>query len=162
MNYQFTIQFSEEHIKYACSKYFARFVGIVFPMVCLLVAGFAIARIVSGKPDLLAGIFLTIAVFGLGIIVTAYFQSCNYRLSQFRKTGSSVSYELSEGFFKAKSEMGSTEFKWESFKAVWIFQKVWLLVFDKNGYLTLPSKQISNEVKEFLKRKIVSVGGKVK
>ena len=129
---------------------------------CLLVAGFAVLRIVSGKTDLLAGIFLAIAVFGLGIIVVAYFQSRNYRLSQFRNAGNSVSYELSEEFFKAKSGMGSTELKWESFKALWIFQKVWLLVFDKNGYLTLPTDQISNEVKEFLKRKIISVGGKVK
>ena len=162
MNYQFTIQFSEEHIKYACGKYFARFVGIVFPIVCLLVAGFAVARMVSGKTDLLAGVFLTIAVFGLGIIGVAYFQSRNYRLSQFRKTGNSVSYELSEEFFKAKSGMGSMELKWESFKAIWIFQKIWLLVFDKNGYLTLPTDQISNDIKEFLKQKIVSVGGKVK
>jgi hypothetical protein len=162
MNYQFTIQFSEEHIKYACSKYFTRFVGIVFPVICLLVAGFAVARMVSGKADLLAGIFLTIAVVGLGIIAAAYFQSHNYRLSQFGKTGNSVSYELSKDFFKAKSGMGSMELKWESFKAIWIFQKVWLLVFDKNGYLTLPTDQISGDVKEFLKQKIISVGGKVK
>ncbi|HXR04637.1 MAG TPA: YcxB family protein [Verrucomicrobiae bacterium] len=162
MNYQFTVQFSEEHIKYACGKYYARFVGFVFPVVCLLVAAFAVIRMVSGKADLFAGILLAVAVIGLGIIVAAYFQSRNYRLSQFRKTGNSVSYELSEEFFKAKSQMGSTEMKWKSFKAIWIFQKVWLLVFDKNGYLTLPVDQISNEVKEFLKRKIISVGGKVK
>ena len=87
----------------------------------------------------------------------------NYRLSQFRKTGNSVSYELSEEFFKAKSEMGSTELKWNSFKAIWIFQKFPVVSFcTMNGYLTLPADQISNDVKEFLKRKIISVGGKVK
>jgi hypothetical protein len=162
MNYQFTIQFTEEHIKYACRKYFARFVGILFPIICLLVAGFAILRMTSGKPDLIAGILLAVAVIGLGVIAVAYFQNCNYRLSQFRKTGQFINYELSEESFKAKSEMGSTDLKWNSFKALWIFQKVWLLVFEKNGYLTLPTDQISNEVKEFLKQKIVSVGGKVK
>jgi hypothetical protein len=36
------------------------------------------------------------------------------------------------------------------------------LVFDKAGYLTLPTDQISDELKEFLKQKIVSVGGKIK
>ena len=162
MNYHFTIQFSEEHIKYACGKYFVRFAGIVFPVICLLVAGLAVLRMISGKTDLIAGIFLAVSVIGLGIIAAAYLQSRNYRLSQFRKTGKSVSYELSDDFFKAKSEMGSTELKWNSFKALWIFQKVWLLVFDKSGYLTLPVDQSSDEVKEFLKRKIVSVGGKIK
>jgi hypothetical protein len=162
MNHQFTIQFSEEHIKYACGKYFSRFVGFVFPVVCLLVAAFAVLRMISGKADLFAGIFLAVAVIGLGIIIAAYFQSRNYRLLQFRKTGNSVSYELSEDLLKAKSQMGSIEMKWGSFKALWIFQKVWLLVFDKNGYLTLPVDQISDDVKEFLKWKIISVGGKVK
>jgi hypothetical protein len=95
-------------------------------------------------------------------MIGAYFQGRKYALSQFRKTGNSVSYELSEEFFKAKSGMGSVELKWDSFKALWVFRKVWLLVFDKSGYLTLPADQISNEVKEFLKQKIVSVGGKVK
>ena len=162
MNYQFTIQFREEHIKYACRKYFARFVGIIFPVVCLLLAAFAILQMVSGKADWITGMFMAIALFGVGIIVAAYFQNLKYRLSQFRKTGNSISYKLSEELFKAKSAMGSMELKWESFKALWIFQKVWLLVFDKSGYLTLPADQISNEAKEFLKRKIVSVGGKIK
>ena len=162
MNYQFTIQFTEEHIKYACGKYFARFVGIAFPIACLIVGGSAVLRMVSGKMDLLAGMLLAIPLFGIAVMVSAYFQSRSSRLSQFRKTGKSVSYELSEEFFKAKSEMGSTELKWNSFKALWVFQKVWLLVFDKNGYLTLPTDQVSNEVKEFLKQKIVSVGGKIK
>jgi hypothetical protein len=162
MNYQFTIQFSEEHIKYACGKFFARFVGIGFPIVCLIVAAVAIVRMVSGEPDLLAGIFLTISVLGIIFIAVAYFQRRAHSLSHFRKTGKTVSYELSEEFFKAKSDLGSTEVKWESFKAIWTFPKVWLLMFDRANYLTLPVDQISNDVKEFLKRKIISVGGKIK
>jgi hypothetical protein len=73
-----------------------------------------------------------------------------------------VSYELSEEFMKAKSALGSVELKWESFKGIWIFPEVWLLMIDKANYMTLPADQISNEIKEFLKRKIISVGGKVK
>lgn len=111
---------------------------------------------------MIAGIFLAISLIGLGIIGIAYIQSRSYRLSQFRKTGQSVSYELSDDIFKAKSAMGTIELKWSSFKALWVFQKVWLLVFDKNGYVTLPTDQISDEIKEFLRKKIISTGGKVK
>jgi hypothetical protein len=162
MNHQFTIQFSEEHIKYACRKFFARFVGIGFPVACLLVAAVAVFRMISGKTDLLAGIFLTVAVVGVVFVGTAYFQRRAHALSHFHQTGETVSYELSEEFFKAKSGLGSTEVKWESFKAIWTFPKVWLLMFDRANYLTLPADQISNDIKEFLKRKIISVGGKVK
>lgn len=162
MNYQFTIQFTEEHIKYACRKFFARFVGVGFPVACLLVAANAVLRMASGKTDLLAGVLLTVAVVGLIFVVAAYLQRRAYSLSHFRKTGATVSYELSEEFFKANSGLGSTEVKWESFRAIWTFQKVWLLMFDRANYLTLPTDQISNDIKEFLKRKIASVGGKIK
>jgi hypothetical protein len=162
MNYQFTIQFSEEHIRYACRKFFARYIGIAFPAVCLALLVWGGLRIAQGQRDLFAGVILSVAALGIIFVVAAYFQNCSYRLSQFRQTGNAVSYELSEELFKAKSGMGSTELNWESFKAIWVFQKVWLLMFDKAGYLTLPTDQVSNEVKEFLKQKIVSVGGKVK
>jgi ABC-type transport system involved in cytochrome bd biosynthesis fused ATPase/permease subunit len=162
MNYQFTIQFTEEHIKYACRKFFVRFVGIIFPVVCLLVATVAVLRMASGEADLLSGVFLTVAVLGMVFVVAAYFQRCAHSLSHFRKTGKTVSYELSEELFKAKSDLGATEVKWEAFKAIWTFPKVWLLMFDKANYLTLPADQISSDIKEFLKRKIISVGGKIK
>jgi YcxB-like protein len=162
MNHQFTIQFTEEHIKYACRKFFVRYVGIGLPIVCLLLMIALAQRLTSGKMDILTGCYLAIVVMGVGFFLSAYIQRRSYLLSQFRKTGNVVSYELSEEFFKAKSEMGSTELKWETFKGIWIFPKVWLLMFDKAGYLTLPVEQISDEIKESLKRKIVSVGGKIK
>ena len=162
MNYQFTIQFSEEHIEYACRKFFVRYVGVAFPAVCLVCFVWGGMLVVSDQQNFFAGVILTLATLGIVLVVAAYFQNRSDRLSQFRQTGNSVGYELSEEFFKAKSGMGSTELKWESFKAIWTFQKVWLLVFDRSGYLTLPTDQISNDIKEFLKRKIISVGGKVK
>ena len=162
MNHQFTIQFTEEHIKYACCKFFVRFVGIVFPVVCLLVAAVAVLRMASGETDLLAGVFLTVAVVGMVFVVVAYFQRRAHSLSHFRKTGKTVSYELTEELFKAKSDLGATEVKWEAFKAIWTFPKAWLLMFDKANYLTLPADQISGDIKEFLKRKILPVGGKIK
>jgi hypothetical protein len=162
MNYQFTIQFAEEHIKYACRKFFARYVGIGLPIVCLLMLIALAQRLAAGKMDLLAGCNLAVVVMGAGFFLSAYIQRRSYLLSQFRKTGNVVSYELSEEFFKAKSDMGSSELKWETFKGIWIFPRVWLLMFDKASYVTLPVDQVSNEVKEFLKKKIISVGGKIK
>src|ERR1700690_2531153 len=162
MNYQFTIRFSEGHIKYACRKFFARYIGIGFPIIWLLMMVFLVARMSSGKMDMVVGIYLAVLIGSLLIFAFAYFQRCSYLLSQFRKTGNLVNYELSDEFFKAKSNLGSTELKWEAFKAIWAFPKVWLLMFDKAGYLTLPTDQIDNEIKEFLKRKIISVVGKIK
>lgn len=162
MSHQFTIQFTEAHIKYACRKFFVRYVGIGFSVVCLLMVIALVQRAASGHMDILTGCCLAIVVMGVGLFLSAYIQRRSYLLSQLRKTGSLVSYELSDEFFKAKSKMGSMELKWEAFKGLWIFPKVWLLLFDKAGFLTLPVDQVSSEVQEFVKRKVISVGGKVK
>jgi hypothetical protein len=162
MNYQFTIQFTEEHIKYACRKFFGRYIGIGLPIACLLVVIAFAQRLYVGKLDMLAGCYLVVVIMGVGIFLSAYLQRRSWLLTQFRKMGSAVSYELSEEFFKAKSGLGSTEMKWDAFKAIWVFPKVWLLMFDKANYLTLPADQVSNDAKEFLKQKVVSVGGKIK
>jgi hypothetical protein len=163
MNYQFTIQFTEEHIKYACGKFFARYLGIGLPIVGLMMIIAVVQRLRTGQMDLLSGFLLALPIFGIGIFISAYFQRRHYAVSHFKKIGDGlVSYELSDEFFKAKSKLGSTELKWEAFQAIWIFPKVWLLMFDKAAYLTFPIDQVGNEVKEFLKRKIISVGGKIK
>ena len=162
MNCQLTIQFTEEHIKYACRKFFVRYLGIKFPVLWTVMIVFFAQRVVAGKMDLLAGCALALVIVSVGVFVSAYFQRCGYALSQFRKTGRVVSYDLSEEFFKAKSDLGSTELKWLAFKGIWIFPKVWLLMVDRATYLTLPQDQVGNDVKEFLKQKIISVGGKIK
>jgi hypothetical protein len=162
MSYQFTIYFDEEHIRYACRGFFVRYVGIGLPIALLLMLLVAAQRLAAGRMDWLAGCCLTVPVLCAGIFLSAYLQRRAYLISQFRKIGNVVSYELSEELFKAKSDLGSTELKWKAFKGIWIFPKVWLLMFDKAGYLTLPTDQVSDEVKDFLKEKIVSVGGKVK
>jgi len=162
MNHRFTIQFTEEHIKYACRKFFLRYVGIGLPIVCMLMVIALAQRLSSGHRDILTGFLGAIVIIGVGFFVSAYVQRRSYLLSQFRKTANTVSYELSEACFKAKSEMGSTELKWDTFTGIWVFPKVWLLMFDKAGYLTLPSDQISDEVKGFLQERISAVGGKIK
>ena len=161
MSHQFTIQFTEGHIKYACRKFFVRYVGIGFPIAWSLMVVVFAQRVASHKADILAGVCVTVAVMSALFFLSIYVKRLAYSLTQFRKFGNKVSYELSEDFFRARSEMGSSELKWETFQGIWIFPKVWLLMYDKAGYLTLPVDQISQEVKKFLKRKMVSVGGKI-
>lgn len=163
MTNQFTIKFNEEHIKYAVRKFFARYLGIGFPVMFLLLAVALAQRIFTAQTDWLFGSLLVVLVMGVGIFVAAFFQRRSHALAQLKKMADgSVHYELSEERIKASSSLGSTEVKWEVFKALWIFPRVWLLMFDKAGYLTLPADQMSEDVKDFLKQRIAAVGGKIK
>lgn len=163
MTHQFTIKFNEEHIKYAVRKFFVRYLGIGFPVMFLLLALVLLQRITTHQTDWIFGSLLVVLVMGVVFFMAAYFQRLNSALAQLRKMeDGTVHYEVSDARIKASSPLGSTEVKWEMFKGLWIFPCVWLLMFERTGYLTLPSEQMSEEIKAFLKQRIAAVGGKIK
>jgi hypothetical protein len=118
---------------------------------------------VMGRKDWLFGGLLVVLVMGIGLFTAAYFMRLNHAIALLKKMGGPiVSYELTDERVKASSSLGTTEVKWEMFRELWIFPRVWLLLFDKAGYLTLPSDQLPEEVKSFLKQRIAAAGGKIK
>jgi formate hydrogenlyase subunit 3/multisubunit Na+/H+ antiporter MnhD subunit len=163
MTTQFTIKFTEEHIKYAVRGFFTRYVGIGLPIMFSFLAAVLVQQFFTDQTDWLFGLLLALLVMGVGVFVAAYFQRLGYALRQLKKMGDcAVHYEFTDERIKAVSSLGSTEVKWEVFKALWIFPRVWLLMFDKASYLTFPSDQLSEETKNILKQKVAAVGGKIK
>jgi hypothetical protein len=129
----------------------------------LLLAVVLAQPIFTGQTDWLFGSLLVVLVMGVGIFVAAYFQRLSHAIAQLKMMGDGmVHYEITNDRIKASSALGSTEVKWETFKALWIFPRVWLLMFDKAGYLTLPADQMNEDVKDFLKTRIAAVGGKIR
>jgi hypothetical protein len=162
VTYQFTIQIAEEHIKYALSKFFFRNFKktfLIFGVLgVLVVVMYLQAREVNG----FIGAFLGLLVFSAIFLFFFYNALAKKLLARLKKFGGTVNYEFTEDFCKTKSGWASTEIKWEAFHTIWIFPKVWMLVSRDMGYFTFPVEQISSEIREFLKRKIISVGGKIK
>jgi hypothetical protein len=159
MGYQFTIQFNEQHIKYASHKFFfKRFSNSIMSasfIAVLIILLFVMKRHV----DWLTWLGLGVLLVSSTSLISFYFRSTQRRLARLKKQGGTIDYELSEDFLKTKTSSASAEIKWDTFKAIWIFPKVWLLLARDGGYLTFPLDQISLEIREFLKRKISSVGG---
>ncbi len=163
MTYQFNITFSEDHARYAVRKFFQRYVGLGLPIIFALLAIALVQMFATGRTDWLFGALLVVLVLGAGLFVAAYVMRLNHGLGLMKKMGNPiVSYELTEERVKASSSLGTTEVKWEMFKELWIFPRAWLLLFDKTGYFTLPSDQMSEDVKAFLKQRVTTVGGKIK
>ena|SRR5438093_948787 len=163
MNFQFKVTITDDHVRYAVRRFFSRYLGVGFPMMFLLLSAVVVQLFAGGKTDWLFGALLVVLIMGVGLFVSAYVQRLNNSISQLRQMESPiVSYELSDERIKASSVLGTTEVRWELFKALWVFPRVWLLLFDKASYLTFPADQLSEDVKGFLKQKIKSVGGKIK
>jgi hypothetical protein len=162
MNYQFTIQFSEEQIKYAAKQFFFRRFRNTFLAIGILLLVAVTFFLQSREINGFVGILLGILLFMVATLFFVYVRLAEKPLARFKKYGGIVSYELSDDSFKSKSGWATAEIKWERFKAIWIFPKAWLLLSRDGGYFTFPIEQISNEIREFLKRKISSLGGLIK
>ena len=162
MIYQFTIQITEKHIKYALNKFFFRNFRKAFLMFgalgLLVLIMYLEAREITGFTELLLGLLVVSIIFSF-FFYTALLKQL---LARFKKFGGKNDYEFTEVFCKTKSNWASSEIKWEAFQELWIYPEVWMLFSKDVGYFTFPFDQISSEVREFLKQKIVSVGGKIK
>ena len=162
MNHQFTIQFTEEHIKYASRKFFFRAFLKTILLSCLSIGIIFAVCCGSRQWDWTIGVPIGMLAIMAVFLFSFYIRMAQKPLARFKQYGGTIGYDFSEDSFKSKSGWASAEFKWEVFKAVWIFPKAWLLLSRDGGYFTFPVEQTSNEVREFLKQKISSVGGLVK
>jgi hypothetical protein len=162
MTYQFTIQITEEHVKYAFRKFFFRNFRKAFfalgALGLLVLIMYLDAHVINGFIETLGGLLV------VSIIFSFFFYNAMRKqlLARLKKFGGRDDCELTEDFCKTKGNLASTEIKWEAFQALWIYPKVWMLFSRDVGYLTFPVDQISSEIREFLKQKITSVGGKIK
>jgi hypothetical protein len=162
VTYQFTIQLTEEHIKYAARRFCFKVCGKAV-LALLLLTAIAFVLNACGQPfNRLADAVLGMVGFTAVLFFFLYVMLLKKRLSLFKKYGGTVNYEFSEELFKSKSGWASLEAKWEAFQAICVFPKTWMLTSRNIGYFTFPVDQTTDEAKEFLKQKIISVGGKIK
>jgi hypothetical protein len=67
-----------------------------------------------------------------------------------------VKFIFSSEGVKTESEIGTSELKWAVFDELLIFPDVWLLIYARSGYLTLPTKALTEECKVFIKDRMPS------
>jgi len=161
MNYQFTVQINEEHIKYASQKFFYKKILKATLLVALSIVLILLAFTSNQQWDWSIGLPVVMIIFTAFFLFSLYSRLTQKRLSLFRKHGGKIDYEFSENSFKSHSGWATLETKWDVFKAIWIYPKVWMLWSGDIGYFTFPVEQVGEDIKKFLKQKIVSVGGKI-
>ena len=61
----------------------------------------------------------------------------------------------SEGV-RTESDLGSTDLKWKVFEEILRFPDVWLLVYAKSGYMTLPLDQLTPECSQFIEQQMIA------
>lgn len=69
------------------------------------------------------------------------FERMDEATARFRFTDESVGME---------SDIGATELKWKMIEKIWKYPDVWLVFIAKQGYVTLPTASMDDELKQFI------------
>jgi hypothetical protein len=61
-----------------------------------------------------------------------------------------------------RSELGLAELPWAQFRQLWKYPDLWMLFYETNGFVTLPTRDMPTEAASFIERKVLETGGVVK
>jgi hypothetical protein len=105
------------------------------------------------------GAFLILVVV---VMAAAYIAPYRHALAALRALNPpEATLTLDEGTLSMASNVGSTTVLWSAVTELWRFDRVWLLMFSKAQFVTLPVRCLSPEEQALITEKVRSVGGRV-
>jgi hypothetical protein len=129
--------------------------------VIMIGAGVYAAR---GDSSLSALSVVGLTAIGFAILVygAAWFRQSKVIDAWIRSQGDApLIYLLSEDSVETTAVVGSSKLKWDAFSTLSITDEDTLLVFPREGALTLPTRQVPAEAMEFLKQRFLAHGKKI-
>jgi len=162
MQHRTTLRYTEALVAQAVRHYWRRTVGFgIFVAVALMIA-FLIWRIADGDRSWIVGLAAAVILFGVLMPITVYLVHYRNSISKFREMLEPTAEMVAdEDVFTLSSDRGTTSLKWGSVKEVWRFETLWLLLFSKAQFVTLPLKDVPESMQAFILDRIKATGGKI-
>ncbi len=159
MDREITVRYSPELIKFAVWQFWVRSVGlggfVSFAVALLAFVYFLIAGDRSwllGFLGALVGLCLILGVLSYNIYLSRSmekFKRMDTPKAKFRFTDDRIGIE---------SDIGWTELSWKMIEKVWKYPEVWLVFIARQGYITLPTAELDEELQQFITRKVQESG----
>lgn len=161
MDREITVRYSPELIKFAVWKVWTRSIG-VGGFIAFAVASIAFVYfLLSGDRSWLLGFLAAVVGLCLIIGVLSYFIYLNRSMEKFKRMEEpTAKIRFTDERIGIESNIGWTELSWKMIEKIWEYPSVWLVFIAKHGYITLPTADINEELKQFITLKVKESGGK--
>ena len=160
MDREVTVRYSRELIKFAVWKFWTRAIGIGGFIAFLVVSVAFVYFLVSGDRSWLLGFFGAVVGLCLIIGVSSYFIYLNRSMEKFKRMETPVAkFRFTDERIGIESNIGWTELSWKMIEKIWKYPAVWLVFIAKQGYITLPTADLDEELKRFITLKVKESGG---
>lgn len=162
MPHEATLIYSTTLLRQAVFAFWRRSVGGGF-FVALLIAAIGLVVLVAlGQASWIIGVLATVLAVGIGFAAAVYIVHYRNSLRKFRQMDTPRSmFRADESSFTMSSDIGTTTLQWSTVKELWQFQSVWLLLYSKSQFTTLPIECMSPETQAYIVQCVRAAGGKV-
>jgi hypothetical protein len=162
MSHETTLIYSEALLRQAVFAFWRRSIGVGFIVALLVGALGLIVLIAQGVASWLAGVLAAVLVLGIGFAAAVYFVHYRKSLRKFRQMDKPrATFRADESSFTMSSDIGTTTLQWSAVKELWQFPSVWLLLYSKAQFSTLPLACLSPETQAYIVQRVRASGGKV-
>jgi hypothetical protein len=162
MQHRTTLRYTKPLVTRAVHHYWQRTVGIGFPFVLAMLNAFLIWRFYTGNRTWFDG--LVAGVVMLGVLIPAGVFIVHYRnsMQKFRQFSHPVAELVADqDTLTISSDRGSSTMNWDVVTEVWGFQTLWLLLFSKSQFVTLPLADVPRPMQAFILERVKAAGGKI-
>jgi drug/metabolite transporter (DMT)-like permease len=162
MSHEATLIYSEALLRQAVFAFWRRSVGVGF-LAALLVAVLGLVVLVTqGMASWLVGTIAAVLVLGIGFAAAVYVVHYRNSLRKFRQMDKpQATFRADESSFTIISDIGPSTLQWSAVKELWQFPSVWLLLYSKAQFTTLPLACLSPETQAYIVQRVRESGGKV-
>jgi drug/metabolite transporter (DMT)-like permease len=162
MSHEATLIYSEALLRQAVFAFWRRSVGVGF-LAALLVAVLGLVVLVAqGMASWLVGTIAAVLVLGIGFAAAVYVVHYRNSLRKFRQMDKpQATFRADESSFTIISDIGPSTLQWSAVKELWQFPSVWLLLYSKAQFTTLPLACLSPETQAYIVQRVRESGGKV-
>ena len=119
-------------------------------------------RLAEGDRSWLVGLVAALVLIGVLLPLMVYLVHYRNSIGKFRQMAEPLAeFIADEDQFTLSSSLGATTLKWNAVTEVWRLETLWLLLFSKAQFVTLPLEGMSEQMRSFILDKVRAAGGKI-
>ena len=162
MPHEATLIYSTTLLRQAVFAFWRRSVGVGF-FVALLIAALGLVILVAlGQASWIIAALASVLALGIASAIVVYVVHYRRSLQKFHQMDKpQAMFRAEESSFTMVSDIGTTTLQWSAVKELWKFSNVWLLLYSKAQFTTLPLACLPPETQAYIVQCVRDAGGKV-
>jgi hypothetical protein len=160
--HQVNLTYSEPLLRAAVTAFWFRSVGLGL-LIAIAVGSVGLAWLIgAGWSSWEVWALATVLLLCLLMVIAVFVVHYRNAIHKFRQMGDSdVTFRADEMSFTMSSSIGTTTLQWTVVQELWQFRSVWLMLYSKAQFTTLPLDCLSADMQAYVVNRIQSAGGKV-